>query len=68
MRSEGLQHLGIYHSHPKGENTPSLTDLQLAFYPDAAYVIVSPNAHSTKPVRAFRIIEAGVQELSLEIV
>jgi [CysO sulfur-carrier protein]-S-L-cysteine hydrolase len=68
MRSEGLQHLGIYHSHPTAENIPSPTDLELAFYPDAAYVIVSPNTRSINAVRAFRIIEARAQELSVEIV
>jgi proteasome lid subunit RPN8/RPN11 len=68
MRSEGLQHLGIYHSHPAGESIPSPTDLELAFYPDAAYVIVSPKARSINAVRAFCIIEARAQELSVEIV
>jgi [CysO sulfur-carrier protein]-S-L-cysteine hydrolase len=67
MRSEGLEHLGIYHSHLKGENFPSPTDLERAFYPDAAYFIISPNAGVAHPIRAFRIIEGCAQELSLEL-
>jgi proteasome lid subunit RPN8/RPN11 len=68
MRAKGLEHLGIYHSHPKGDNAPSSLDLERAFYPDAAYLIVSPNAGASRPIRAFRIIEGRARELSLEIV
>ena len=68
MRAKGLEHLGIYHSHPKGDNAPSSLDLERAFYPDAAYLIVSPNTGASRPIRAFRIIEGRARELSLEIV
>jgi len=68
MRAKGLEHLGIYHSHPKGDNAPSPLDLERAFYPHAAYLIVSPNAGASRPIRAFRIIEGRARELSLEIV
>jgi proteasome lid subunit RPN8/RPN11 len=68
MRAKGLEHLGIYHSHPKGDNAPSPLDLEHAFYPDAAYLIVSPDAGASGPIRAFRIIEGRARELSLEIV
>ena len=67
MRSEKLELLGIYHSHPKGENSPSPSDLEHAFYPEAAYFIVSPNAGVGHPIRAFRIIEGRARELSLEL-
>ncbi|MBI3406675.1 MAG: M67 family metallopeptidase, partial [Acidobacteria bacterium] len=55
MRSEGWEHLGIYHSHPRGPNIPSPADVKRAYYPNAAYFILSPAAHVTQPVRAFRI-------------
>lgn len=32
--------IGFYHSHPRTDPIPSLTDTQLAHYPDVAYVIV----------------------------
>ena len=68
MRAEGLQHLGIYHSHLTSENTPSSTDIERAFYPDVSYVIVSPQAATPRPIRAFRIIEGRAHERTLEIV
>lgn len=68
MRSEELEHLGIYHSHPKGENFPSPSDLERAFYPHAAYFIICPNAAASRPVRAFRIIEGRARELLLELI
>lgn len=68
MRSEGLQHLGIYHSHLTSDNAPSPADLEGAFYPDVSYVIVSPNAVTPRPIRAFRIVQARARERALEIV
>ena len=68
MRSEGLQHLGIYHSHLTTENTPSPADVERAFYPDVLYVIVSPHAVAPRPIRAFRIIEGRAHERDLAIV
>ena len=67
MRLEGLEHLGIYHSHPQGENFPSPSDLERAFYPDAAYFIVSQNAAVFRPIRAFRIREGRAREILLEL-
>src|SRR5208282_3661695 len=37
MRAHGLDHLGIYHSHPAVDNAPSPRDIERAYYPDAAY-------------------------------
>lgn len=68
MRELGLDHLGIYHSHPAGENAPSPTDIERAYYPDVAYVIVSPREDSPRPLRAFSIRDEGVSELAIETV
>ena len=68
MRAEGLTHLGIYHSHPRGSNVPSLRDVEQAFYPDSAYFIVSPLAGSDRPVRAFRIADGRISELTIRAV
>ena len=65
IRGAGLQFLGIYHSHPHGLNEPSRTDIARAYYPDAAYFIISPDAHSEKPVRAFAIRDGVVSELQV---
>jgi [CysO sulfur-carrier protein]-S-L-cysteine hydrolase len=66
MRDEHLDHLGIYHSHPRSVNTPSPRDLELAFYPDAAYFILSPLPEAPRPVRAFQIADGRVRELAVE--
>lgn len=67
MRAEALEHLGIYHSHPNGENSPSALDLERAFYPDVAYLIICPHAAAPHPIRAFSITESRVRELSVQI-
>lgn len=66
MRAEGLEHLGIYHSHPETLNLPSERDLARAYYPDVAYFIVSPREGVPRPVRAFRVREGGWSELEVE--
>jgi proteasome lid subunit RPN8/RPN11 len=65
MRAESWEHLGIYHSHPSGENAPSRRDIEQADYPDAIYCIVSPAPGHPRPVRAFRIREGLVTELEI---
>ena len=66
IREEGLDHLGIYHSHPRGDNYPSATDIEQAYYPETSYFILSPQTNFQSPVRAFRILEGHVYELSVE--
>jgi proteasome lid subunit RPN8/RPN11 len=68
IREEGLEHLGIYHSHPTSENVPSPRDIELAAYPNEAYFIISPLPAAPRPVRAFSIRDGHVQELKIEIV
>lgn len=68
IRSEGLEHLGIYHSHPRGDNAPSPRDVERAFYPQAAYFILLPLADAVRSVRAFRIVQGRVRELTLRLV
>jgi proteasome lid subunit RPN8/RPN11 len=68
MRERGLKHLGIYHSHPDSDNSPSRRDLELAFYPSCAYVIISPKACVTRPVRAFEITNGQAVELQVEAI
>ena len=65
MREEGLEHLGIYHSHPATENFPSPSDIELAGYPNQAYFIISPLPAAPNPVRAFFIRDGQVEELAI---
>ena len=57
MRDRGEQLLAIYHSHPRASDPlPSDTDVRLAYYPAALYLIVGLAA--AQPVlRAFRLSE-----------
>jgi proteasome lid subunit RPN8/RPN11 len=68
MRDAGLDHLGIYHSHPRGENAPSPRDLELAYYPEAAYFILSPEPGHPCPVRAFLLEGGSFTELEIQAV
>ena len=67
MREQSLDHLGIYHSHPRGENVPSRRDIEAAYYPDTAYFIISPRQDAARPVRAFEIRDGQVRELEIHI-
>jgi proteasome lid subunit RPN8/RPN11 len=68
MRAQKLEHLGIYHSHPAGDNFPSPRDVESAFYPDVAYFILSPCADAAQPVRAFSIRDGEVKAMQIEVV
>jgi proteasome lid subunit RPN8/RPN11 len=67
MRAEGLEHLGLYHSHPAGENVPSPRDIEQAYYPRQAYFIISPLPGAPRPVRGFFIRDGQVEEMDIVI-
>jgi proteasome lid subunit RPN8/RPN11 len=57
MRQAGEQMLAIYHSHPHAADPlPSETDVRLAYYPSAVYLIVGLGGNEPC-LRAFRISE-----------
>jgi proteasome lid subunit RPN8/RPN11 len=56
----------IYHSHTRTEPYPSQTDINLAFYPDAVYVIVGV-AGERPDVRGYEIRDGRVQETELVV-
>ena len=58
----------IYHSHTGTEASPSSTDVRLAFYPQAYYLIVSLEDWHNPVLRAFRIVDGKVSEQELEVV
>jgi proteasome lid subunit RPN8/RPN11 len=58
MRERGEELLGIYHSHPRASDpVPSETDVRLAFYPAAVYLIAGLGGGGMV-LRAFRIFES----------
>jgi proteasome lid subunit RPN8/RPN11 len=65
---------GIVHSHTHTPARPSPTDIGLAFYPDALYLLVSLSPDEIDPatgeerLRAWRIVDGAVNEVPLQIV
>ena len=47
--------LAIYHSHTRSAAYPSRTDVELAFYPDTLYLIVSIADRDAPDIRAVRL-------------
>jgi proteasome lid subunit RPN8/RPN11 len=67
MRASGLELLGIYHSHPAGENRPSARDIELAYYPETPYLIISTLPEVNQPIRAFLVCDGKATELEIQI-
>jgi proteasome lid subunit RPN8/RPN11 len=57
----GWSFLAIYHSHTASEAYPSPTDVRLAFWPEAYYVLVSLQDADNAVVRAFRILDSEIK-------
>jgi proteasome lid subunit RPN8/RPN11 len=62
----GLELGAIYHSHTRSAPYPSQTDINLAFHPDAIYVIVGLAAPEPE-VKAYRIRDGKVDDAELTV-
>ena len=58
---------GIVHSHTHTPAVPSPTDIGLALYPDALYLLVSLSEDEPS-LRAWRIVEDAVHEVGLDVI
>jgi proteasome lid subunit RPN8/RPN11 len=65
-REHDWELMAIYHSHTHTEAYPSPTDVRLAAYPDAYYVLVSLQNPDRPDVRAYRIRDGEINEVGLE--
>ena len=65
-RANDLQLLSVYHSHPESPARPSQEDLRLLKDPNMIYVIVSLE-HDTPDLKAYRIVDSEVSELTVSI-
>lgn len=63
----GLELGAIYHSHTRTEPYPSQTDINLAFYPDAVYLIVGLADPEQPEVRGFSIRGGQVADAQLVV-
>jgi proteasome lid subunit RPN8/RPN11 len=67
LEAKGWQLLAIYHSHPKGPEVPSNSDIQQAFYPEALTIIVSLRERAKPIVRIFQITKQMVTEKKMKV-
>lgn len=66
IEREGLELVAIFHSHPHSPPLPSAQDMELAFYPDARYLIVSLMGDEPEG-RVYRIVDGRVEEVELAV-
>ncbi len=68
MRYAGLELVGIYHSHTGSQAYPSATDVSLAYYPEAVYLIVTLLDRKLPLARGFSIVEGKITEVRVEVI
>ncbi|MHC4115970.1 MAG: M67 family metallopeptidase [Planctomycetota bacterium] len=67
MRSESLDIVAIYHSHPETPARPSEEDIRLALTPDVVYVILSLLGSNGPVVKGFQIEDGAVTNVPVKI-
>jgi proteasome lid subunit RPN8/RPN11 len=67
LDQKGWDLWAIYHSHTHSEAYPSGTDVKLAFYPEARYMLLSLANRNEPVLRSFRIADGEVTEEELTI-
>lgn len=67
MDDRGWELWAIYHSHTHSEAYPSDTDVRLAFYPDARYILLSLADRKDPAIRSFWIVDDEVTEEELTV-
>ncbi len=68
MEDNVWERRAVYHSHTHSEAYPSSTDVRLAAWPEAYYIIVSLMDKDNPHVRAFRIVDGAISEEELQLV
>ena len=72
IEDAGEDLVAIYHSHTRSAAYPSTTDVDLAFFAEPLYVIVSLQAPDDPVIRAFRLARSAPQgeqitEVAIEV-
>jgi [CysO sulfur-carrier protein]-S-L-cysteine hydrolase len=68
MEERGEDLVGIYHSHTGSAAYPSQTDVNLAAYPEAVYLIVSLQDPEKPELGGYWIRDDEIEEASLDVV
>ncbi|WP_028923431.1 Mov34/MPN/PAD-1 family protein [Pseudonocardia acaciae] len=68
LESRDEERVVIYHSHTETEAYPSRTDVKIAGYPEAHYVLVATNPAIEPKFRSFRIVDGEVTEEPVDVV
>ena len=68
LRTAGEELVAIYHSHPHGPLRPSKTDIERAYYPETAHLIVSLADPKHPRTAAFRITNGEALEIELRAI
>ncbi len=80
IREGNLEMLSIYHSHYGVKAYPSSKDIELAFYPDCEYLIISldcpgqekgeglPLEDGRVVIRSFSIIDGKITERKIDVI
>lgn len=64
----GWELMAIYHSHTHSPAYPSDTDLRLASWPDAFYILVSLQDHQRPELRSYLIVDGVADEQPVELI
>ena len=67
LEAEGLELMGIYHSHTHTVAYPSKTDVAKAYYPDAVYVIVSLLDGANPAIKGYRITDNEISDAQVVV-
>lgn len=62
LEDKGFELAAIYHSHPQGPASPSITDIEQAHYPDSVYLIWAYDGNKWD-CRGYTIRAGLVQEI-----
>jgi proteasome lid subunit RPN8/RPN11 len=68
MEDNAWEHRAVYHSHTHSPAYPSDTDVRMAGWPEAYYLIVSLEDKTRPVIRAFRIVDGKISEETLQVV
>lgn len=68
LPSRNWEIVAIYHSHPTSEAFPSATDVALAAWPGACYLICSLELPDRPAIRGFSIVDGAIRERRIEVV